>query len=393
MGNDKLGSSFELEQIEADILYCLPEASPWQFLRTCRLLTQATARAVLKVDPLLPTYRWFQECLWIIVRGPRADFVDDPNFIDCERVEIREALRGLVNVLIQMQGKYMSAGYFDFPPVNSIAQHLTFPMLEAYDEEPGNLDTFVEACFYRKDGCGFIYDPGPIAKIFSECYGQPIDKSLVPEEIRKVVNDHSIFFYEENDMGWFDEDFDNFISNAISKIYDERHPKNDEPVSIEDRMTAVLKNYLESHAINAVVTGFSKEGGKSLRAEMKDKGGRPVKSNGVRKALTQKDVADLFMSPCTEDIVGNWESFGKPGTDRGSLPPSVNYKGERISYSSELRKNPTEESLSILHQMADEYHAIHGVKDGIARKKIIHCKSEETLARAAGRVGAGSRNP
>lgn len=143
--------------------------------------------------------------------------------------------------------------------------------------------------------------------------------------------------------------------------------------------------------VPAYITGISKEGGKALRSEMKDKGGRTVQPKGAVKKLTQKEVAELFGPPCNADMVGNWEAYENSKGERGAMPPCAKYNGKLYAYSQDLRIDPSKENKAKLAVLVEEYRKTQGVKDGI--KKFTHFKSEESLARAAGRVGTGSRNP
>lgn len=165
-----------------------------------------------------------------------------------------------------------------------------------------------------------------------------------------------------------------------------------EVVQIENGQFQELISTIASSLQRPVtVNGLTKEGGKALREAVKDKGGPTAKSTGALPKLTQKEVALMFGSPCNEDMVANWEAYDKTNGKRGSLPPSANYNGKSYSYTQVLRVETTAENKAILAAIVEEYKKTQSVKDGI--KEFTHFKSEETLARAAGRVGAGSRNP
>ena len=107
-----------------------------------------------------------------------------------------------------------------------------------------------------------------------------------------------------------------------------------------------------------------------------------AKPNGAAKKLTQKEVADLFGSPCNADMVGNWESYGKGGVKRGAVPPSAEYNGKLYPYVKELRTNPTPENMEILGAIAKRFRETAAVQDGIESGKFTHPRSDESLYRA-----------
>ncbi len=138
-----------------------------------------------------------------------------------------------------------------------------------------------------------------------------------------------------------------------------------------------LEQYFSKHPVSAVVTGFSKEGGKSLRTEMKGKGGPTARPLGAPPKLTQKKIAELFGSPCTEDVVANWEAYERSGGKDGTPPPSAQYNGTTYLYSQALRLNPTRENTKILYRIASRYWETRGTNDGISIANTIHAMSEE----------------
>lgn len=116
------------------------------------------------------------------------------------------------------------------------------------------------------------------------------------------------------------------------------------------------------------------------RRDGADKGG--AKPKGALRKLTQKEVADLFGPPCNADMVGNWESYGKGGGKRGSMPPSAEYNGKLYPYVKELRTNPTPENMEILGAIVKRFRETVAVQDGIESGKFTHPRSEESLYRA-----------
>ena len=110
----------------------------------------------------------------------------------------------------------------------------------------------------------------------------------------------------------------------------------------------------------------------------KNKGGRPKKD---ATGYTQKYVAEMFGKPCNAEKIANWESYVRTGGKRGSVPPSANYNGIRISYSEELRKNPSkDDNLAKLTAVIKAYQASAKVKQNVGDKiELKRFKSEESM--------------
>lgn len=129
--------------------------------------------------------------------------------------------------------------------------------------------------------------------------------------------------------------------------------------------------------------------GKSLRAAMQDPGGRPPKTRGGAKVMTQAEMAVAFGEPCNKEMVANWEARAA-GKKRGANPPDVLYQGERIVYTAELRRNPTPDNQKRLTALIGEFQSRHRIRKAV-RVKTLHMKSPETLARASGQIAAATR--
>lgn len=129
--------------------------------------------------------------------------------------------------------------------------------------------------------------------------------------------------------------------------------------------------------------------GKGLREAMKEPGGRPKKTHGGAKVMTQAEMATAFGEPCNEAMVANWEARAA-GKKRGANPPDALYNNERIIYSAELRLNPTPDNQKRLTALIVEFQSRHRIKDAIGRK-ALHMKSAETLALKSGQIDAAIR--
>ena len=147
---------------------------------------------------------------------------------------------------------------------------------------------------------------------------------------------------------------------------------------------------VKKYPIDANIVSVAPSAGKGLRAAMKDPGGRPKKTHGGAKVMTQAEMAAAFGSPCNESMVANWEARAA-GKKRGANPPDAIYNDERIIYSAELRLNPTPDNKNRLSALIAEFQSRHRIKGAIG-KKALHMKSAETLAKASGQVAAAIRD-
>ena len=160
--------------------------------------------------------------------------------------------------------------------------------------------------------------------------------------------------------------------------------------------TTVKRNPIEElvagtrdHPLNVRLVDVDPSAGKSLRAALKDPGGRPPKTHGSAKVMTQAEMAIAFGSPCNENMVNGWEARAA-GKKRGANPPNTLYNGERIIYSAELRLNPTPDNQKRLTALISEFQSRHRIKEAIG-EKARHFKSPETLAKASGQVASAIR--
>lgn len=142
-------------------------------------------------------------------------------------------------------------------------------------------------------------------------------------------------------------------------------------------------------ALPVRIVGYGKSAGKDLREALRDPGGRPSKTHGGAKVMTQAEMAAAFGEPCNEQMVANWEARAA-GKKRGANPPDAIYKDEKIIYTSELRLNPTPDNKNRLSALIVEFQSRHRLKDDVGRK-ALHMKSPETLARSSGRIDAAVR--
>ena len=126
---------------------------------------------------------------------------------------------------------------------------------------------------------------------------------------------------------------------------------------------------------------------------VKNKGGRPRKSERAADAMTQKEVAIMFNTACggevcNESMVSNWESFTRTEGRRGATPPEGMYGGRAVVYTADLRKHPTPENKAILAAIIERFRSTRAVKDGIKSAQTTHYKSEESLHRMRGGMQA-----
>ena len=159
--------------------------------------------------------------------------------------------------------------------------------------------------------------------------------------------------------------------------------------SSDDNLSEKIVAKLIKHPLPARLVDVDPSAGKGLRTALKDPGGRPKKTNGGAKVMTQAEMAVAFGAPCNENMVNGWEARAA-GKKRGANPPDAIYNDERIIYSAELRLNPTPDNTKRLSALITEFQSRHRIKDAIG-EKARHMKSPETLAKESGQIAAAIR--
>ena len=157
----------------------------------------------------------------------------------------------------------------------------------------------------------------------------------------------------------------------------------------DNTIAKAVAEEIRKEPLDTRVIDVATSAGKSLRAALKDPGGRPEKADGVAMVMTQSEMAQAFGEPCNTQMIANWEARAA-GKKRGANPPDAEYKGERIVYSAEIRTNPTPENKIRLSVLIAEFQARHRIKSFIGQK-TVHMKSAETLARASGQIDSANR--
>ena len=141
----------------------------------------------------------------------------------------------------------------------------------------------------------------------------------------------------------------------------------------------------------AVADGVKDELVAAVAEKVRNKGGRPRKSDRAADSMTQREVAVMFNlacdgDVCNESMVSNWESFVRTEGRRGASPPEAEYNGRPVVYTADLRRHPTAENKAILAAIIERFRSTRAVKDGIAAHARQHYKSEESLFRARGGI-------
>lgn len=119
----------------------------------------------------------------------------------------------------------------------------------------------------------------------------------------------------------------------------------------------------------------------TVTTAVKNKGGRPKKTDRAAGYMSQGQVAAMFGKPCTGNTVSNWESYMRSGGKRGARPPEAEFEGHLVVYTSDLREFPTEKNMLKLAALIERYKSTRAVKDNISHKRDTHFKSDETQFR------------
>lgn len=150
-------------------------------------------------------------------------------------------------------------------------------------------------------------------------------------------------------------------------------------------ITEIRKQPLDTRLVDVAPSA-----GKSLRAALKDPGGRPKKTTHGAEHYTQKAFAAMLNTACncksfTVNIIHDWEH------GRSEIPFAW-IDGERMTYSAEIRKFPSKgNNRAILEAIIKELKTGHWVAKSVLQKDTRHFKSAETLAKANGQVATAIR--
>lgn len=229
-----------------------------------------------------------------------------------------------------------------------------------------------------------------ILSLLEEC--SPVKDIRSDRVLNRISNrvENQAFIKHRNDPEERDEE------DEDESFEDPESGEGDEPDTSEERdCPGRLLNELAALAVKpaepvrAVVVDVAKPVADKLQkaiaetvtTAVKNKGGRPRKTDRAAGYMSQGQVAAMFGKPCTGNTVSNWESYVRSGGKRGARPPEAEFEGHLVVYTSDLREFPTEKNMLKLAALIERYKSTRAVKDNISHKRDTHFKSDETQFR------------
>ena len=235
--SDKRGMKYNLAQIEMDILFALPERSPWQFLRVLRLMETTVFNATTDFDPNLSQRRWFREGLLILTDSPYANRPRSEQDVSLFKDELCEGLANFLITLVKWRQLREKSEHF--------AEHkgdaLTRAIRERFAKMPTDLERTekIKKYLYKYliyDDEGIVrYHGRPFLSLLEACMGtgRPCLDDI-PKDVQEEVCKASTGFYECNYGGWTDSVCDEWIEKTITTI-DLARQRNERDLTADQR--------------------------------------------------------------------------------------------------------------------------------------------------------------
>ena len=211
---------YNLAQIEMDLLAAMPEASEWRFFKACTLLEKTIRGAVERFDPLLGYWPWFKWGLSILSKSPYANRNRSKQDVQYIVGDISQAIADVIVELLNWQKTCYKTYFFEVDGGSPLAKAI-FDNLGEHETAKGSTEKIVEQIqkrVFMPDGDMIRYDGAVFDAILAACPYNLLEPTDFPEDIVSEVVAHDIFFIEENDMGWYDGDFDKWHNDAVVKI-------------------------------------------------------------------------------------------------------------------------------------------------------------------------------
>ena len=338
--SDKRGMKYALQQIEMDILFALPERSPWQFLRVLRLMEMTVSNAITDFDPNLSQRQWFREGLLILTDSPYANRPRSEQDVSPFKDELCEGLANFLITLVRWRQFREKSDLF----VEGKGDALTRAIRARFAKMPTDLERtdrikkyLYKYLIYDDDGGIVRYHGGPFVSLLEACMGTgrpSIDD--IPMDVREEVNKASIGFFKCNDGGWTDSACDVWIEKAVKQIDQNRQAKHalnredsnkgKQPKTAEEAIQLLCERDRreEDEYIERIRTTLEKNW--VIVSEGKEDKGKPkglIYFESI-KELLKSDIDDLARdvvnAPCS---CGEWQR---------ALPDALSYPYDAADY-------------------------------------------------------------
>ena len=219
--SDRRGAKYYLAQIEMDLLFRLPERSPWQFYRVAHLMEKTLFNAVADFDADLSQRTWFRQGLVILSETPYAHRARCDQDVSAIREYMGDVLADFTISLVKWCGCRKAADLFAV----SKGDALTRAIETNFSKMPNDLERTKEVkkyllkyLFFDDDGV-LRYQGRPFVALLDACMGAARPSmSDVPEDVQNEVVKASVGFCESNDGGWRDWICDEWIEKTVVSI-------------------------------------------------------------------------------------------------------------------------------------------------------------------------------
>lgn len=219
--SDKRGTRYALAQIEMDILFALPERSPWQFFRVLRLMETTVYKAITDFDKNLSQRKWFRQGLQILTDSPYANRPRSEQDVAEFQDELCEALANFLITLVRWRHIREKNDLFAEHKGDALTRAIgaRFAKMPSDLERTEGIKKYLYKHLFCGDGKIVRYHGEPFNSLLDTCMGTArpcLDD--VPIDVREEVYRASVGFYECNDGGWTDSVCDEWIEKTIAQI-------------------------------------------------------------------------------------------------------------------------------------------------------------------------------
>lgn len=272
--SDIRGAKYYLAQIEMDLLFSLPERSPWQFFRVAQLMEKTVVNAIDEFDKNLMERKWFRQGLAIFSETPYANRPRREQDVSQLMNDIGDALADFIITLSKWCARRVATDFFNPKPGDA----LTRAFCIAFADLPKDLERTeaVKECLFQSlffaDDEIFRYRGLPFAVLLEACMGKVRpDPNDIPEDVKHEVQSASYGFYECNYGGWTDSRCDEWIEKTVVAIdlarqrIEREKATSEEEKKLNERVEGIVIDQIGNYLLNAA--NFLKDCGPNFEDE------------------------------------------------------------------------------------------------------------------------------
>ena len=257
-----------------DLLFHLPERSPWQFFRVAQLMEKTVVNAIDEFDENLMERKWFRQGLAIFSETPYANRPRREQDVSQLMNDIGDALADFIITLSKWCARRVATDFFNPKPGDA----LTRAFCIAFADLPKDLERTeaVKECLFQSlffaDDEIFRYRGLPFAVLLEACMGKARpDPNDIPEDVKHEVQSASYGFYECNDGGWTDSRCDEWIEKTVVAIdlarqrIEREKVTSEEGKKLNERVEGIVIDQIGNYLLNAA--NFLKDCGPNFEDE------------------------------------------------------------------------------------------------------------------------------